>query len=422
MARSVGYFYDFSIQARPLYDSRPSPTAFLSDFAYHLLIGTIDADSNDALGLYWPKQPFATVNQHLKNLTLFSDFCERKYGAKSANPWRSNLTFGEQLSRFRAWDRRNEQSLLQNVGSRRAAWKDAGQTRTFALRGSLQHDKDDGVPFPEGRFDELLVSGFVRPGRESRRSVLDKIQIRDAMIALLQRGAGFRESEPFHLYVDDVWENPIKPGSALVRIHHPSESKVSVFNPITERTERVTRENYLKPLGYKPRNRLQGKDRVGWKDPLLIHDTQTGSYYMEAHWFPEFYGHVFWQLYKAYLSVRPKTAHPFLFVTERGKNNGEPYKVSQYNKKLERAVRRIGLNYGKPFGTTSHGLRHRYGHDLRFYAKLELPIRQKLLHHKNPNSTGKYGKPQLQEINRELNEATKRLGKGVHSILGEFDE
>ena len=111
VARSVGYFYDFSIQARHLYESRHSPSNFLSDFAYHLLIGTIDADCNDTLGLYWPKQPFATADQYVKNLTLFSDFCERKYGAKFANPWRKSLTFGEQLSRFRAWDRRNYKIL-----------------------------------------------------------------------------------------------------------------------------------------------------------------------------------------------------------------------------------------------------------------------------------------------------------------------
>ena len=132
------------------------------------------------------------------------------------------------------------------------------------------------------------------------------------MIALLQRGAGFRESEPFHIYIDDVWENPSKPGSALVRIHHPSESQVGVINPLTKRAEFVRRENYLKSLGYKPRNRLQGKERAGWKDPLLIRDAHTKSLYMEAYWFPEFYGRMFWQLYKAYLTISTQDELPLL--------------------------------------------------------------------------------------------------------------
>lgn len=42
------------------------------------------------------------------------------------------------------------------------------------------------------------------------------------LITLLLHGAGFRESEPFHLYISDVFPDPSNPSQAKVLIHHPS--------------------------------------------------------------------------------------------------------------------------------------------------------------------------------------------------------
>ena len=42
------------------------------------------------------------------------------------------------------------------------------------------------------------------------------------LITLLLNGAGFRMSEPFHLYLWDVMEDPSHKGRALVLIQHPS--------------------------------------------------------------------------------------------------------------------------------------------------------------------------------------------------------
>lgn len=417
VARSVGYFYDFNIQARHLYETKVAPITLLSDFSYHLVAGTIDADGHDDLGLYWPKQPFRTVDQYVKNLSAFSDYCVKKHGAKAANPWRKSLSFSEQLARFRAWDKANDQSLLHHTGSRKQAWNEASQVRSFSLRGTPKIDQGDIIAFPDERFDELIYKGFARPGRSGRNSLAQTIQIRDAMIAVLQRGAGFRESEPFHLYVDDVWENPTNPGSALVRIHHPTDGKVETFDPISGRNVLMSRGNYLNTIGYAPRNLLRGKERAGWKDPLLIKDRPTKTVYMEAYWFPQTYGEIFWQLYKTYMTVRPKTAHPFLLVTDRGENAGEPYNISQYNKKLKRAVERIGLSFGKEFGTTSHGLRHRYGEDIRLKAGFALPVRQKLMHHKNPRSTERYGEPLGREIHDQLSAAQEKLTTGNYLTL-----
>lgn len=74
--------------------------------------------------------------------------------------------------------------------------------------------KADPPAFPDARFDELLVKGFCTAGRPDYRGML---------ITLLLHGAGFRESEPFHLYIGDVFPNPFNRKQAGVIIHHPSD-------------------------------------------------------------------------------------------------------------------------------------------------------------------------------------------------------
>jgi hypothetical protein len=66
--------------------------------------------------------------------------------------------------------------------------------------------------FPDDRFEELLFKGFCVGGRLDYRGIL---------ITILLHCAGFRDCEPFHLYLSDVQFDPDDRESALVRIHHP---------------------------------------------------------------------------------------------------------------------------------------------------------------------------------------------------------
>ncbi|MFX7883072.1 site-specific integrase, partial [Acinetobacter baumannii] len=66
------------------------------------------------------------------------------------------------------------------------------------VRGQRLPKVETGEPpaFPEERFEELLAKGFSAAGRQDYRCML---------ITLLLHGAGFRESEPFQLYISDVF-------------------------------------------------------------------------------------------------------------------------------------------------------------------------------------------------------------------------
>jgi hypothetical protein len=140
-------------------------------------------------------------------------------------------------------------------------------------------------------------------------------------------------------------------------------------------------------------------------------------------------GRLFWALYWGYLKyVRtPIMAerieagggdHPFLFVSNRGDENGEgsafpgePYSEGAYERSHAAAVERIGLEHNKYDGTTTHGLRHLYGQTLE---ALEVPpqVIKKGLHHRNYLSQVPYTVPDNNKTSQKLREAQEKILKG----------
>jgi hypothetical protein len=268
-------------------------------------------------------------------------------------------------------------------------------------------DDPEAIAFPEREFARLLTHGFVRRGQQANPNPVMRLSLRDCLITLLAHGAGFRESECFHLYVHDVSEDPTDPTMPIVRIHHPSEGDApgdwfdAPGTPI-----RGNRAAYLAGrYGLRPRNVQMGRFEAGWKDPLL-----DGRYFMQAHWFPSELGRIFFHLWKLHLRqlILFERKHPYAFVAQAGPTAGEPYTLDSYNQAHARAVRRIGLAVGKPFGTTPHGHRHAYGQRLR-RAGVDPIFRKKALHHKSLRSQVVYTSPNLSEVNDLLVEATRKL-------------
>ncbi|UIY41945.1 gamma-mobile-trio recombinase GmtY [Methylobacterium radiotolerans] len=405
--QAFGLFYDFAKQRGHLYDGTAQQREILSDFAEALLCGTIQTDGSDPTGLYWPKVSFDVADAHVKRLTVLSDYCFENCDTAQLNPW-SIADWGKRLAQFRAWDLSNRRSLLRHIGDRQAAWDRAGRVRDVAMRRRPRIDETRPPYFPPDKFADLIRRGFVVPGRHQRRATHQKFHVRDMMIAILQGAGGLRESEPFHLYLDDVREDPRSPGSALVRIHHPSEGKYRTFNPIDRKWHVISREEFLRAQGLCPRHKSGSKHLfAGWKDPLLVRE-KSGDFYLEVQWFPAWWGKVFWGLYRSYVSdVRPPTSSPFLFVTHEGRGAGSPYKIKQYNKKLARAVKSVGIKPVKETGGTSHGLRHHYGQVLTD-ADVPQAVIQKAMHHKSPESTAIYTRPDADKVNRILNHAVLR--------------
>ncbi len=91
---------------------------------------------------------------------------------------------------------------------------------------------------------------------------------------------------------------------------------------------------------------------------------------------------------RTYVRLRPDGEHPYLFVSERCAQRGEPYTADSFRQAHERAVKRAGLDYGKGKGTSPHGHRHAYGTRLT-KAKVERRHIARAMHHRNLFSPGR---------------------------------
>ncbi|WP_341650050.1 gamma-mobile-trio recombinase GmtY [Thauera humireducens] len=259
-------------------------------------------------------------------------------------------------------------------------------------------EKGEPPAFPEERFEELLVKGFRAAGRQDYRGML---------ITLLLHGAGFRESEPLHLYITDVFPDPATPRQALVRIHHPSYGAA----PEDWRDERGqprkgNRAEYLaQRFGLVPAHGAHGQPPRGLE--RRMHD---GAYYKQAHWFVPEYGEWFLELWYRYLEqvARTERDHPFAFINLSRAPLGGMYGLGQYNKAHAAACERIGLTVGKVLGTTPHGHRHAYGRRLK-NAGIEPALIRRFMHHASPESQEVYTQPNTREARAALEAAAQRL-------------
>jgi len=222
------------------------------------------------------------------------------------------------------------------------------------------------------------------------------------MISILLHAGGLRVSEPFHLYVGDVQLNPDEPGHALVWLFHPErgEAPNDIGGPWRDR------EEYLwKRWRMRPRTMEHGRLHEGWKN-LALTDTRRKA--TRVWFYPTGWGEAFWRLHDEYLSLRPVGQHPYLFVSERAAQRGEPYTVSAFKQAHRRAVERAGLVSGKHHGTSPHGHRHAYGLALA-NANVDRRVVQRALHHRNPFSQDAYKSPRIDDVADALRGASALL-------------
>jgi hypothetical protein len=134
------------------------------------------------------------------------------------------------------------------------------------------------------------------------------------LVTLLLHGAGFRESEPFHLYIPDVFPDPTNPTAAKVFIHHPSYGAAPAdWRDQRGRPRKGNRAEYLgHQFGLVPRTELMDRRHAGWKGGM--HD---GAYYKQAYWFLPEYGEWFLHLWHRYLEqvARVERNHPLPLST-----------------------------------------------------------------------------------------------------------
>jgi hypothetical protein len=367
------------------------------NFAQRLYTGTFDRKTGlDSSGLCWSPRSPQDASHIITHLSDFFDWLgETRPEAAKVNPRYAGGSF-DRLTDEVAYQYRRSKAFLGHTWATNATPAAMG----YRIRAQRLPKVETGEPpaFPEERFEELLVKGFNAAGRHDYRGML---------ITLLLHGAGFRESEPFHLYVPDVFPDPTQPRQAKVLIHHPSHGAAPTdWRDERGRPRKGNRAEYLAhQYGLVPRTELLGRRQAGWKGGM--HDA---AYYKQAYWFVPEYGEWFLQLWHRYLEqvARIERDHPFAFVNLKREPLGAMYTLTQYNKAHAAACERIGLTVSKALGTTPHGHRHAYGRRLK-NAGIDKAFIRRFMHHASVESQEVYTQASTKEALAALEAGARRL-------------
>ncbi|MDE1239293.1 MULTISPECIES: gamma-mobile-trio recombinase GmtY [Vibrio] len=353
-------------------------TALLRAFVEALQFGTIQ-DGKDSSGLFWSPRSNEDVNVLLHHITEYCDYLDTIHGIglPKLNPLRK-ATHAEECMQWCAYYRRHSRSFLNHLTK--------PSTQQFSLarviRGPERHfvDVEEVYRFPEDRIEDLLLHGFVSASGEPDYA--------SQLIVMLMHFGGLRLSECFHIYTGDISIDP-QSGSALISVFHPSDGK-SPDNRFSKRSEYLAHKYQLNPRNEYPRShRLY----AGWKGPLLTNRNLS----FDVMFYPASKAVEFTLLLQKYLSTRPDSESPFLFLNSKVK----PESKKNFIQKYKRAIRRIGLESMKMLGTTPHAHRHSYGYRLSQNSFSQLDI-QKAMHHKSPDSCLVYLKPTHEDVRARM--------------------
>jgi len=387
-ARAIGLFIDFVHAVGHEFYDKSKRYLLLLRFTEALTLGTIK-NGKDATNLWWLPRSHRQVQLALNEVTDFSKWLSKQQGRKPLNPIR-RASPAEQIVFWHRWNKRTARSLLAHARSRRRHFREAIFTTSVQVRRRSPIAQESPKAFPEDAFPRLIREGF------RRSSVHAWTTLRDQLLVTLMHGGGVRVSEPLHMWLGDVYEDPSNRDLPVVRIYHPSEGVTEVLNPETKRNEHLMRSEILR-LRYdrRPLTEMLGSRHVGWKNPLLT--DRLGKYFV-VFWRSSIYARLFMALYRAYLRSRPRVStHPYLFIA----SSGAPLTVKGVEKVHAAAVRRIGLVPSRNLGTTPHGHRHAFGHALE-EAKVSRKAIQVAMHHVSPLSQDVYKDSDLSRVRKAV--------------------
>ena len=374
------------------------PQALFITFTKRLYTGTIGDDGLDPSGLYWMPASTSTASQWINALTAFFDWLSQQQHTEPINPMVEATTHQQRLN-YAAWFHKNQHNFLGHIKNKNIS-STLRKARLIQGRTPVSRTNDDAIAFNSEDFPRFFNEGIGK-----RRDI--RAALRDRLIVLLMHGGGLRVSEALHLWVTDVFEDPLAPERALVRIYHPEDGKAP--EQWQGRHGETYRAAYLKEnYALVPRNRLQTSQRLGWKNRVMDHQDN----FIQVQWFPLDYGRLFmklWQDYLYYLSAASRD-HPYAFIVFRGETRWQPYTQVSFNNNYQKGLRRIGLEPNKSLGYDPHGHRHSYGRRLQ-KAGVDSVIIKKCLHHASVASQEVYTGLSLEEVSSQLTEVATRLAE-----------
>lgn len=298
VARALGLFWDYCQQVGPslVFDRGVDPVRLIfRRFAYHLLNGTRkDGHCIDATGLYWPKMTLDRATLLSRQIERFAQWCVREgYADRLGSFTGVTPTDGESAVAFLMASRLRNASLLHHIKVPSQTVSRVVTTNFDFGSSVVGSDIEPTKRFPTDYLERLLWEGHVRPRWRTSANPIERYNLRDQMVMLLQSFGGVRESEPFHLWVQDVCADPRNPEKAMVVLHHPSEGIV------TEGMKEYTRHEWLNRYGLLPRNlSRQGNYHAGWKN-LKVNKRK----YAHVFWIDDVAATLFWTMYQAYVRL-----------------------------------------------------------------------------------------------------------------------
>lgn len=387
----------------------PQDYCLFQNFAQRLFTGTFNRETGlDPSGLCWlPGSSIRRNNEIISHLTSFFDWlAKERPEVNHLNPRYAGNAHDQRMDQM-AYLFRREKAFLGHTWESNPTQESVG--RMVRSKREPKVAKGEPPAFPDERFEELLFKGFKVGGNFDYRGML---------ITLLLHGAGFRVSEPFHLYIEDVFPDPTQPASAAVLIHHPVLGNAPGEWAQSRRLKQpVNRAAYLADrFALPPRNELMGKRAAGWKEPRL-----DGKYFMRAYWFMPEYGEWFLHIWYKYLRsvAMVERDHPFAFINLGREPRGAMYTIDKFKKAHAAAIERIGLTVGKSFGTTEHGHRHAYGRRL-MKAGLDRLLIQRYMHHGSVESQDVYTQPTTSETILALETAAARMRASLDYLISKL--
>jgi hypothetical protein len=382
-------------------------------FAKRLYTGTLSNDGLDLSGLYWLPKNTIVVKNIIHHLSQFFDWLNQEEFLSKQIISVNKPTKYEEILSLAAYHYKRDNSFLGHTWAKSMPY--SHKSKLF-FECAPKVEVSDIKAFPEAHFHDLCFKGFINPGRSNSQNLLDSYNLRDILITWLSHYGGVRASEPFHLYVHDVINDPFDHDTVMVRIFHPRDGAAPMdWLDHEMKPMKCNRDSYLRgKYQLLPRHHIRGRLHAGWKSPLL----DSNMNYFHIHWFPTWAGKMFKLLWDSYILKRAfmNCNHPFAFVNSKG----EPYAIADYFEAHKRAVERIDLIPGKANGTTSHAHRHAYGQRLR-KAGIEPLIIRKALHHKSIDSQNQYTTPSSAEILKIMDSLSKQDDNGITNILTKYE-
>jgi hypothetical protein len=160
------------------------PVQLFAAFTQRVFSGTIGDDGRDPSGLFWLPKRTVNAKQLLLELSGFSDWMHQEFGTAQLNPWRDATSYEERL-RWAAFINKSQRSFLGHLDSPAAATEAARQARSILLRHTPAGNYGEIKAFSDDRFMDLLFVGFMRPGKENSRDIVERYDWRGICITIL---------------------------------------------------------------------------------------------------------------------------------------------------------------------------------------------------------------------------------------------